>query len=149
MVNMRSERGVTLWHSCVIITKERVSAPQPFAKENYNQVSKWTMIQSKLFFPQQALHISPYIRSSILSLVFSYLNTDLLCVGEVAVILFTAFLLSLSASQNDHLATDRQAEDPAGQSERIPSEIHTKILLKWRAPASVRKRSLSTDRLMN
>lgn len=52
--------------------------------------------------------------------------------------------------QNDHPATDRQAEDPTGQSERIPSQIHTEVFIKTQVLPSVHKRSgSSTDRLMN
>lgn len=52
--------------------------------------------------------------------------------------------------QNDHPATNRQTEDPAGQSERIPSQIHTEVFIKTPVLPCVHKRSdSSTDRLMN
>lgn len=78
------------------------------------------MSWSNFFFSQQSLYLSPYLVFYPVS-VYTQLNAGLLCAGGVAVILYASVLFSPSASQNDHPATDRQAEDPAGQSERIPS----------------------------
>lgn len=41
--------------------------------------------------------------------------------------LITPFPLS---TQNDHLAANRQAEDPSEQSPGVPPEVHPAVLLK-------------------
>lgn len=43
---------------------------------------------------------------------------------------YKLLLLFIFSIQNDHLATDRQAEGPAEQSPRVPPEIHPAVLLK-------------------
>ena len=45
-----------------------------------------------------------------------------------------------SPSQNDHLATDRQADDPAEQSQRVPPELHTAVFINCHFSSSVYKK---------
>lgn len=45
----------------------------------------------------------------------------------------------MPSPQNDHLATDRQAEAPAEQSQGVPPEIHTAVFLNFHISTTTTK----------